>query len=63
MKSEIEFIIKPDGNVEFTVKGVQGKQCVPIADLFKVLGEIESDQATAEYYTVEEQHLPLRTQR
>jgi hypothetical protein len=63
MKSEIEFIIKPDGNVEFTVKGVQGKQCVPIADLFKVLGEIESDQATAEYYTAEEQNLPLRTQR
>jgi hypothetical protein len=57
-KSEIEFIIKPDGKVEFTIKGVKGKQCLPIAELFKVLGDIESEQATAEYYTAEEQNLP-----
>jgi hypothetical protein len=49
-KREIEFLIKPDGNVEFTIKGAKGRQCVPIAELFKVLGKTETDQPTAEYY-------------
>ncbi len=49
-QQEIEFIITPDGNVEFTIKGVKGKQCVPIAELFHVLGKIETDRSTAEFY-------------
>ncbi|MDY0091974.1 MAG: DUF2997 domain-containing protein [Candidatus Vecturithrix sp.] len=49
-QQEIEFIITPDGNVEFTIKGVKGKQCVPIAELFHVLGKIETDRPTAEFY-------------
>jgi len=61
-KHEIEFTIKPDGNVEFTVKGVKGKQCLSIAELFKVLGETESEQATAEYYEAEEQSTQITTQ-
>lgn len=59
-KSEIEFIIAPDGNVEFTVKGAKGKQCVPIAELFKVLGEVDTDQATPEYYETEEDQVKIR---
>ncbi len=55
-KKEIEFIIKPDGNVEFTIKGAKGKQCVPISELFKVLGKTESEQPTAEFYEKEEEH-------
>lgn len=54
-KSEIEFTIKPDGNVEFTIKGMKGKQCVPAAEFFKVLGHVETEQATSEYYETEEQ--------
>jgi hypothetical protein len=61
-KSEIEFIIAPDGNVEFTVKGAKGKQCVPIAELFKVLGEVDAEQATSEYYETEEDHVEISTQ-
>jgi len=53
-KSEIEFTILPDGNVEFTIKGMKGKQCVPVADLFKVLGKVTAEQATSEYYDREE---------
>ncbi len=49
-KQDIEFMIKPDGNVEFTIKGVKGRQCVPIAELFQVLGKTESEQNTAEFY-------------
>ena len=52
-KKEVEFTIKPDGNVEFTIKGAKGSQCLPIADLFKVLGKVESEQATAEFYEKE----------
>ena len=50
---EIEFIISPDGNVEFTIKGAKGGQCLPIAELFKVLGETTSEQPTAEFYAQE----------
>jgi len=57
---EIEFIITPDGNVEFTITGVKGKQCVPIAELFHVLGRIEADRPTAEFYDREvEQHVTV----
>lgn len=54
-KQEIEFMIKADGNVEFTIKGVKGTQCVPIADLFKVLGTTETDRPTTEFYEEEEE--------
>ncbi len=54
-KKEVEFTIKPDGNVEFTIKSAKGKQCIPIADLFKVLGKTESDRATAEFYEKEQE--------
>lgn len=49
-KREIEFTILPDGNVEFTIKGMQGTQCVPVADLFSVLGTVTTNQPTSEYY-------------
>ena len=55
-KKEVEFIIKPDGNVEFTIKGAKGTQCLPIAELFKVLGKTETEEATAEFYEKEEEN-------
>ena len=51
---EIEFIISPDGNVEFTIKGAKGRQCLPIAKLFELLGETTSDRPTPEFYAQEE---------
>lgn len=62
-KHEIEFTITPDGKVEFTVKGTRGKQCVPVADLFKVLGDIQTERATAEYYETDDQPAEIRRQR
>ncbi len=53
-KKEVEFIITSNGNVEFRINGVQGKQCLPISEIFKALGTIESDQPTAEYYAKED---------
>jgi hypothetical protein len=54
-RSEIEFTILPDGNVEFTIKGMKGRQCVPVADLFKVLGEVKTEQATSDYYAQDDE--------
>lgn len=60
-KSEIEFTILPDGNVEFTIKGMRGKQCVPVADLFSVLGTVTSNQATSDYYAQDdEEHVAIQ---
>ncbi len=53
-KSEIEFTILPDGNVEFTILGMKGKQCVPLADLFSVLGTVTRNRATSEFYACED---------
>ena len=55
-KKEVEFIITPDGNVEFSIKGAKGQQCLPIADIFKVLGTVEADQPTAEFYAKKDGH-------
>ena len=62
-KQEIEFTIAPDGKVEFTVKGAKGQHCLPVAELFEMLGEIEADRATAEYYEGEEQPATVTIQR
>ncbi|MBD3305667.1 DUF2997 domain-containing protein [candidate division KSB3 bacterium] len=53
-KQEVEFTITPDGNVEFIIRGAKGKQCLPIADLFKVLGTTEAEHATGEFYEKED---------
>lgn len=55
IRQEIEFIILPDGNVQLTVKGAKGAQCIPIADLFKVLGEMTTEQSTSEFYDREDE--------
>ena len=61
-KKEVEFIIKPDGNVEFTVKGAKGGQCVPVADLFKVLGTVTAERTTAEFYEKEDDNTVIINQ-
>jgi hypothetical protein len=61
-KKEIEFVIKPNGEVEYTIKGIKGKKCVPLADLFKTLGEVTEAKNTSEYYQ-EEKEEKVKTQR
>ncbi len=52
-KQEIEITILPDGRVEYTVVGVKGAHCEDIAGLLKVLGQVEQEQKTGEYYESE----------
>ncbi|MBI3944765.1 MAG: DUF2997 domain-containing protein [Armatimonadetes bacterium] len=49
-KEQIEFIIRPDGEVEFVIKGVKGRKCEEIARLFESLGAVEKAGNTGEYY-------------
>ncbi len=60
---EIEFIISPDGQVEFTITGAKGGECLPIAELFRLLGETTSDQPTAEFYEQKETRTVTITQQ
>ena len=49
-KQQVEFTIRPNGEVEFTVKGTKGRKCTDVARLFEGLGEVEKEQNTGEYY-------------
>ncbi|MDH7568784.1 MAG: DUF2997 domain-containing protein [Armatimonadota bacterium] len=49
-KQQVEFLIRPDGRVEFTVKGVKGRRCEDVARLFQSLGPTEKAENTGEYY-------------
>ena len=53
---EIEITIGHDGNVELHLKGYKGKSCLDAAKWFEqIVGEIQSQRATSEYYEPEEQ--------
>ena len=61
-KQQIEFRIGPDGQVEFTIKGVKGRRCEDVARLFESLGKVEETRATGEYYEREsDTHVRLET--
>ncbi len=49
-KHEIEISISPDGQVEYTIKGIKGSRCADIAELLKLLGQVEHEENTREYY-------------
>ena len=50
---EIHITLLPDGRVEYTIKGVKGRKCEDIAGLLKVLGQVEHEENTSEYYEQE----------
>ena len=53
---EFDITIGPDGSVELLVKGFQGKRCLEVVKLFeKVVGEVQSQQQTSEFYLPEEE--------
>jgi hypothetical protein len=47
---EIEISIRPDGRVEYTIKGVKGAACEDISALLEQLGKVEQEERTGEYY-------------
>jgi hypothetical protein len=47
---EIEIIIRPDGKVEYTIRGVKGSGCESISALLEQLGTVETETRTGEYY-------------
>ncbi len=52
-KQEIVITILPDGRVEYTVVGVKGVGCEDIVELLNVLGHVEQERKTGEYYESE----------
>lgn len=50
-KQELDIRIGPDGEVEITVLGAKGKQCLLwTKDLEKALGEVKDREMKSEYY-------------
>ena len=47
---EIHFIIDSKGQITTTVKGVEGKACVPLAAEWETLGTVLSRQRTGDFY-------------
>jgi predicted transcriptional regulator len=59
-KEEIEITIRPDGQIEYTIKGVKGAACDTISTLLEQLGKIQAERHTGEYYEQEgDAHLNL----
>jgi len=46
----IEIFVKPDGEVEATVKGIKGPACGDASKFLDELGVVVEDQHTAEYF-------------
>jgi hypothetical protein len=53
---EFELTVGRDGTVEVHVRGYKGKRCVDAIKMFeKIVGEIQSQRATSEFYEPEEE--------
>jgi hypothetical protein len=53
---EFTVIIAPDGTVEVQVRGFKGRRCLEAAKWFEeIVGQLQSQQLTSEYYDPEEQ--------
>jgi hypothetical protein len=50
-REEIEIEISPTGKVTVRTKGIKGKKCLDVAEsLVQLIGRLEDQQLTAEYY-------------
>jgi hypothetical protein len=57
---EFEVIIGPEGSVEIQVRGFKGPGCLEVAKWFEqVVGQIQSQQLTSEFYDPPE-HVQFR---
>ena len=53
---EFHITIGPDGGVELQVKGYKGRSCLQAMKIFEqIVGELESQRETSEFYEPEEQ--------
>ena len=50
---EIEFTIKKDGSVEYTIKGVKGGSCEDLSKIFEEMGTVTKSKKTSEYFEKE----------
>jgi hypothetical protein len=55
MAHEIDIQIRKDGSLAFGVKGMKGRGCKEITKFLEELGLTTSQEATPEYYEVEEE--------
>jgi len=54
-QKELEIVIKPDGKVEITVRGIKGPGCKPIAEkVGKAVGKVVAMRRSREWYEAEE---------
>ena len=54
-QKELEIVIKPDGKVEITVRGIKGPGCKPVAEkIAGAVGKITKSERTSEWYEQEE---------
>ena len=53
---EFDITIAPDGGVEVHIKGYKGKSCLEVMKMFEqVVGELQSQRETSEFYEPDEQ--------
>jgi hypothetical protein len=53
---EFDITIGKDGSVELHVRGYKGKGCMEAVKMFQqIVGELQAEQKTNEYYEPEEQ--------
>ena len=52
---EFDITIGPGGEVKLHVRGFKGKSCLEVVKMFeKVVGKVQSQQLTSEFYEPEE---------
>jgi Protein of unknown function (DUF2997) len=52
---EFEITVAPDGSVEVHIQGYKGRGCLDAARMFeKIVGEMQSQRETSEFYQPEE---------
>lgn len=52
---EYDITIEPNGDVHLHVRGYKGKGCLEAVRMFeKIVGELKSQQATNEFYELDE---------
>ena len=49
-RQEIHFEISRNGEIQFTVKGIQGKGCEALAQALHELGEVTREEKTSDFY-------------
>ena len=49
-KQEIAITILPDGRIEYTIQGIKGAHCESISQLLEILGRVDQEKKTGEYY-------------